>query len=57
MPPRKILITYITAAAVRDARNNLYGIIKREQHLGKNARFIGVKLFINGRAYFGEGTD
>ena len=42
--------------AVRDARKNLYGIIKREQNLEKNARFIGHKLFINGREYVGEGS-
>lgn len=42
--------------AVRDARKNLYGIMKREQSLGKNARFIGDKLFINGREYVGEGS-
>ena len=39
--------------AVRDARKNLYGIMKREQNLGKIARFIGDK-FINGREYVGE---
>ena len=42
--------------AVRDARKNLYGIMKREQNLGKIARFIGDKLFINGREYVGEGS-
>ena len=42
--------------AVRDARKNLYTIMKREQSLGNSTRFIGDKLFINGREYVGDGT-
>lgn len=40
--------------AVREARKKLYAVMKREQAVGKNVRFIGDKLYVNGREYVDE---
>ena len=37
--------------AVRGARRNLYATMKRARDQGNTARFVGEKLFINGREY------
>lgn len=36
---------------IRDARKPLYPIMKKAKDEGKNVKFVGKKLFINGNEY------